>query len=333
MPARFEVDHLTTPISAVNRMPGFVSKALVTGAAGFIGCHLVETLHAAGCDVTGIDDERSGDWHRLQAPCTQVRRDIADLTPAELEELCAGADVVFHLAAEKHNSAKATPQRIIDVNISATRRLFDAAARSRRPKVVFASSLYAYGSMGPEPMSESDVPTPTTVYGVSKLAGEHLLRVVSDDHALPWSVARLFFVYGPRQYAEGGYKSVIVSNFERLARGEEPTVYGDGEQSLDYVYIDDVVAALVAMAGREHDGKTLNVSSGSGTTVNGLTAAMLRASGSPLSPRSCPPDWTAGSRRVGDPTAAARELGWKADTPLEVGLQRCWEWLGGSAGV
>lgn len=307
-----------------------MKRALVTGAAGFIGCHLVSALHETGCAVTGIDDERSGDWRRVEAPCTQVRRDLADLTPDELAELCHGVDVVFHLAAEKHNSAKATPQKIIDVNISATRRLFEAAARARQPKVVFTSSLYAYGSMGPAPMSESDVPAPTTMYGMSKLAGEHMLRVAYDDHRLAWSVARLFFIYGPRQYAEGGYKSVIVSNFERLARAEEPTVYGDGEQSLDYVYIDDAVAALLALAATEHDGKTLNVSSGEGTTVNALTAAMLQASGRRLSPRMCPPDWTAGSRRVGDPAAAARELAWKASTPIETGLQRCWEWLGRS---
>jgi UDP-glucose 4-epimerase len=212
------------------------------------------------------------------------------------------------------------------VNISATRRLFEAAARVETPKVVFASSLYAYGSMGPEPMHEHDLPAPTTVYGMSKLAGEHLLRVAHDDRRLAWSVARLFFIYGPRQYAEGGYKSVIVSNFERLSRGEAPTVYGDGEQALDYVYIDDAIAALIALAAPEHDGKTINVASGHGTTVNALTAAMLAASGSGLAPKSCPPDWTAGSRRVGDSTAAARELGWKADTPIEVGLQRCWEW-------
>jgi UDP-glucose 4-epimerase len=307
-----------------------VGRALVTGAAGFIGCHLVEALHEAGWAVIGIDDERSGDWSRVHPSCTQLRRDLGNFEPGQLTELCAGTDVVFHLAAEKHNSAKATPQKIIDVNISATRRLFEAAAQATRPKVVFASSLYAYGSMGPEPMRESDLPTPTTMYGVSKLAGEHMLRASHNRDRLQWSVARLFFVYGPRQYAEGGYKSVIVSNFERLARGEAPTVFGDGEQSLDYVYIGDAVNALVAMAAPEHDGKTLNVSSGQGTTVNMLTAAMLRASGNRLAPRMCPPDWTAGSRRVGDATAAVRELGWKADTPLQVGLERCWEWSEGS---
>jgi UDP-glucose 4-epimerase len=304
-----------------------VQRALVTGAAGFIGCHLVEALTAAGVEVIGLDNERSGDWRHVQAPCRRVERDLADLSSDELADLCRDVDVVFHLAAEKHNSAKATPQRIIDVNISATRRLFDAAGRAGCPKVVFTSSLYAYGSMGPQPMREDDVPAPATVYGTSKLAGEHLLRVATNEHSLGWTVARLFFIYGSRQFAEGGYKSVIVSNFERLLRGEAPTVYGDGEQALDYVHVDDAVGALVAMSAREHDGKTLNVASGRAISVNELTAAMITVSGSALAQRSCPPDWTAGSRRVGDPSAALTELGWKAETPFEAGLEQCWAWM------
>jgi nucleoside-diphosphate-sugar epimerase len=304
-----------------------VTRALVTGAAGFIGCHLVDALASGGIEVIGLDNERSGDWSRVTAPVRRVERDLADLSPDELVDLCRDVDVVFHLAAEKHNSAKATPQRIIDVNVSATRRLFDAAGRAGCSKVVFTSSLYAYGSMGPHPMHESDTPQPNTEYGKSKLAGERMLHLTDATTSFGATVARLFFIYGPRQFAEGGYKSVIVSNFERLLRGEAPTVYGDGEQALDYVYVDDAVAALLAMTAREHDGKLVNIASGKAITVNDLTATMLAVSGSDLEPRACPPDWTAGSCRVGDPTAAAVELGWKAEVPIEVGLQRCWDWM------
>jgi nucleoside-diphosphate-sugar epimerase len=301
-------------------------RALVTGAAGFIGCHLVEALHAAGVDVVGLDDERTGDWSRIEVPCISVRRDLALFSIAELTELCQDVDVVFHLAAEKHNSAKDAPQRIIDVNISATHRLFSAAARVQRPKVVFASSLYAYGSMGPEVMREADVPMPTTLYGVSKLAGEHLLHAAQREHDLRWTIARFFFIYGPRQFAGDGYKSVIVSNFERIARGERPIVHGDGEQALDYVYVDDAIGALALMTSRAHDGRTFNIASGHGTTVKRLTTAMLAVADSGLAPVMCPPDWTAGSRRIGDPTLAARELGWRTETTVELGLQRCWDW-------
>ena len=149
-------------------------RALVTGAAGFIGCHLVDALDARGWSVVGIDNERSGDWSRVSSSCERVVRDLADLGTDDLADLCAGADVVFHLAAEKYNSPGSSAQRIIDVNIAATQRLCEAAGRSRAGKVVFTSSLYAYGSIGPDAMRESDVPRPTTMYGVSKVAGEGL---------------------------------------------------------------------------------------------------------------------------------------------------------------
>ena len=109
-------------------------------------------------------------------------------------------------------------------------------------------------------MAEDDLPKPTTVYGASKVAGEHLLRVAGHENGLAWTVGRLFFIYGPKQYAEGGYKSVIVKNFERIRSAENPVVFGDGKQALDYVYVDDCVEALLAMLAPEHDGRTYNVS-------------------------------------------------------------------------
>ena len=302
-------------------------RIVVTGGAGFIGAHLISALcDRWDADVVAIDNERSGDWRRVTAPCARVTEDLASLSSTRYEEICDEADLVFHLAAEKYNSSKSTPERVIDVNVSATERLFTAAARVGVPKVVFTSSLYAYGSMGPEPMSERQLPAPTTVYGMSKIAGEHLLRVARRDHGLAWSVARLFFVYGPRQFAEGGYKSVILSNFERLRVGDRPTIYGDGTQALDYVYIDDVVDALLRLADRQHDGQLYNIGSGEATTVNDLTQRMLAVAGSTLAPAHLDADWTAGSRRVGDVRAAADGLGWTATTELDEGLARVWDW-------
>lgn len=301
-------------------------RALVTGAAGFIGCHLVDELDARGWTVTGIDNERSGDWARVSASCERVERDLTDLGVDDLADLCRGVDVVFHLAAEKYNTPNSSPQKIVDVNIAASQRIFDAAGRSGAGKVLFTSSLYAYGSLGPAPMREADVPAPSTLYGMSKVAGEHCLRVAQRDHGLAWTVARLFFVYGPRQYAEGGYKSVIVSNFERLRKGERPTVYGDGRQSLDYIYIDDTIAALLQMASHDQDGKVLNVASGQALSVNDLTTLMLGVAGSDLEAETCPPDWTAGSTRAGDPTLARAETGWAVSTPMTAGLERVWAW-------
>jgi UDP-glucose 4-epimerase len=304
-----------------------VGTALVTGAAGFIGVHLIERLLGAGARVRGLDDERSGDWSRVDPGVERVVAPLESLDDGSLDRLVDGVDVVFHLAAEKYNSPRATPETILRVNVDATRRLFSAAARAGARKVVFTSSLYAYGSLGPESMRETDVPAPTTMYGVSKLAGEHLLRVVGREHGLRWTVARLFFVYGPRQFAEGGYKSVIVVNYERLRRGERPLIHGDGAQTLDYVYVDDAFDALIETAADAHHGRVYNVSSGRGVSIAELTRLMQRAAGTDLEPVHDEADWTAGTHRVGNPSLASTELGWRAATPIEDGVRRVWDWL------
>lgn len=307
-----------------------ISRVVVTGGAGFIGSHLVNAAARLGTEIVVIDNERSGDWSRVDAPCDRVHEDLAALSEDRMTELCEGADVVFHLAAEKYNSSRSTPQRVIDVNITATQRLYTAAARAGVGKVVFTSSLYAYGALGPSPMSEADVPEPTTMYGMSKVAGEHMLRVLQRDHGVPWAVARLFFVFGTRQHAEGGYKSVILTNFERILRGERPVVFGDGMQALDYVYVDDVVDALLRMAAPGVGG-VMNVGTGRAWSINEVTAAMLRVAGSDLEPLAGPADWTAGTSRYGDVSRIADRLGWTAETGFEQGLERVWRWMSGGS--
>jgi UDP-glucose 4-epimerase len=303
--------------------------ALVTGAAGFIGQHLCEALVAEGWAVRGLDDERCGDWSRSTAPIERRTAPLEEMDTQGLRDLCEGIDVVFHLAAEKHNSPRATARTLIEVNIAATERLYAAAGRSGVRRIVFASSLYAYGSTGPDPMRETDLPQPSTAYGVSKLAGEHLLRVAERNFGVGWAIGRLFFVYGSRQFAEGGYKSVIVRNFERILSGRPPIVNGDGEQVLDYLHVDDCVRGLLALGAQAADRSVYNLASGRGVSVNQLTRAMLEVAESELQSVHAEEDWTDGTIRVGAPEAAERDLGWSASMPMTQGLARVWAWLRG----
>lgn len=301
-------------------------RVAVTGIAGFIGSHLANAL-VTDHDVTGFDNCRSGDWSRVPSGAQSQDLDITAPSIDEWSDLLAGTHVLFHLAAEKYNSSRSTPQRVIDTNISATARLLQGAARAGVRQVVFTSSLYAYGSLGPDPMREDQPLTPTTYYGMSKAAGEDLLRIVARDHGLRSACARLFFVYGPRQYAEGGYKSVILTNFERMLGGDPPVVNGTGEQRLDYVYIDDVVAALLQLAEPASSGLTVNIGSGQALTIHQLTALMQRIAGSEVEPERGPADWTDGTIRCADARRARQTLGWEATTTLGQGLGTVWDWL------
>lgn len=304
------------------------NRFVVTGAAGFIGLHLCDALlKIPGSQVIGIDNERSGDWSRVSSNVEQVKMDIADMTIDSWRTILRPADVIFHLAAEKYNSSRSTPEKVLSCNVIGTERLIRTAAEVGVSRLVFTSSLYAYGSMGPRLMSETDVLKPRTIYGASKSIGEDLLRTYSATHGLSYNVARLFFIYGPNQYAHGGYKSVVQTNFERLLAGDSPLILGDGEQSLDYVYIDDCIVALILMARSQISGGTVNVASGHGVTINALTRAMLDIAGSKSPPRFGLADWTAGSTRVGSPDLNSKVFGWNSVTTLETGLTKVWQWM------
>ena len=306
------------------------SACLVTGGAGFIGSHLIDTLLAGGVRrVVVLDNLHTGRWENISEDTrvSRVNADLATATDSDLRQLLDGVDYLFHLAAEKHNQSVDAPERVLQVNVQATFRLLRAAAAARIRKVVFTSSLYAYGRLNLPPMDERDVPEPRTVYGVSKLTGEHLLRHFATAEGLRWTALRLFFVYGPRQFSGMGYKSVIVSNFERLLRNEPPVVNGDGEQALDYVHVTDVARALVLSLVPEADGETINIGQGSAVTVSQLTDLMLTVAGSSLEPVHAPSDWTAGSHRTCRNEKARRLLGWTPTVALQDGLAGVHSWM------
>ncbi len=300
---------------------------LITGGAGFIGRRLVGFLSDLGHRVVVVDAGFTGRLGELPPDCSLVERDIAELTDSEWDGLLEGCDLVFHLAARKYRTPGVTADQLLATNVGATWRLASAAARARVQRLVFTSSLYAYGSVGPDPMNEKDVPLPRTLYGASKLMGEHVLRTVGLEDGLAWNCARLFFVYGPGQHAEGGYKSVIVTNFERLAAGLSPTICGDGEQMLDYVFVDDAIEALWMLATGDASEQVVNVASGQSRTINHLTAEMIAVTGMELASEHVPADWTAGTVRAGDPAHCRSVIGWDATTSLATGLTKTWNSL------
>ena len=309
-------------------------RIVVTGGAGFIGSHLCRRLVALGAsEIVAIDSLRYGDLSNLSdTPSVRVvKHTLGTDDPALLQPLLDGADGLFHLAAEKHNQSIDSPRDVMRANIEGTQSLYAAAIAVGVPRIVFSSSLYAYGRMLGAPMREDEVPQPRTIYGISKLTGEHLLAHAAKDGAVATRALRYFFVYGPRQWAGMGYKSVIIKNAERLLAGQRALVVGDGTQALDYVFVDDVVEATlralaVPVKAPQHL-EVLNVSSGRAVPVTELLGELCGVAGKTFDPEHAPADWTAGTSRAGDNASIAASLGWTPTTPLTDGLRRTWEFV------
>lgn len=307
------------------------STCVVTGGCGFIGSHLVRRLVSLGAKrVVSIDSLEYGRRQNLDPLPAQVdivEHRLGSNSYPTLRAALQGADYIFHLAAEKHNQSIDSPQKVIDANISGTHELLRAAVDAKVRRVVFTSSLYAYGRMAGPPLVESEIPAPQTVYGISKLAGEHLCWHFNRKYGLPSMCLRYLFIYGPRQYANLGYKSVIVKNFQNLMSGTPPVINGDGQQVLDYVYVDDAVEATLLAMGADSEFDVLNLGSGRGISVADLVNQMQQVAGTSFSPVFAPPDVTHGSYRVGNPNKMKSMLGFSPRTTLIDGLSRTYSWL------
>jgi UDP-glucose 4-epimerase len=289
-------------------------RAVVTGGAGFIGSNLVDALLARGDDVTVVDNFASGKRELVAPGATLLEHDIR-------EPFSVDADVVFHLAAQADvQTSMKDPGYDAAVNVVGTANVLAAAGRAQ---VIFSSSGGAgYGECA-EPATEDSPFEPLSPYGIAKKCGEEYLAGWNRIHGTGHVSLRFANVYGERQDAglEGGVVAIFL---ERMARGEETVIYGDGEQQRDFVYVGDVVAALLATVGR--DGGPYNVGTGIATSVNELHAACRRAAGVAEEP-------THREARLGDvvrsvivPARAARELGWRAEVPLDEGIARTWAW-------
>jgi UDP-glucose 4-epimerase len=300
-----------------------MEKVLITGGAGFIGAALANYIESANqVDITAVDNLSAGDWGRLSPKIKHLSLDIAKITTNELEELLSGVDTLFHLAAVKLHNEKNSFNDILSNNISATQKLFEAAGKSGVKNIVFTSSLYTYGMLNRDLMHETDLPRPTTSYGASKLFGENLLAISSEKYGFKYSIARLFFMYGENQYSPGGYKSVVVSNFERLKNGKPAFISGDGNQILDYLYVGDCVNALAALS-KKPNNEVFNLSSAIPLTIKELTHKMIDTVGGGRI-EYVAPDWTAGTRRVGGNRKLTNAIDWLPQVSLEEGLNLTW---------
>jgi UDP-glucose 4-epimerase len=304
-----------------------MSKILVTGGAGFIGSHLVERLVPSGHEVTVVDDFSYGVREYL-AGCPQVRiltANVLDL-PKLAPEL-AGVEVIFHLAAliSSQDSLR-EPERYFETNVTGTLRVIETAGAIGARRVVLASSSTVYGNSA-EPVKREDMlPQPITVYALSKLASEHLLALYAPLKGYSHVALRLFNVYGPRQSPDHPYANVTCKLAHAASHGQNIDVYGDGQQSRDFVYVDDVVSAFVAVA-MHSERSVYNVGSGVSRSINELVDAVQRVSGVPLKRRDLPP-WPNDIRMIrADTQHIARDHGFKTAITLEEGLLRSVEYF------
>jgi UDP-glucuronate 4-epimerase len=293
-------------------------RYLVTGAAGFIGSHLAETLVGDGHEVVGIDsftDYYDPALKEENARDLDVRR--LDLAEDELD--LAGLDAVFHLAAQPGvRSFGDVFPAYLRGNLLASQRVFEAAARDG-VRVVFASSSSIYGAAERYPTAEDTPPQPLSPYGITKLAVEHLAAAYGREFGLDCVVLRYFNAFGPRQRPDMAFTRIV----NALAAGTRFEVYGDGDQSRGWTYVSDIVAATIAaVAG---DG-TYNVGGALEASLNEAIGILERISGRTLEVErrvAVPGDQR---RTSADTTRIRTELGWSPAVSLEDGLRSMWDW-------
>jgi UDP-glucose 4-epimerase len=300
-------------------------RALVTGGAGFIGSHLVDALLARGDEVEVVDNLATGSRANLASAAELHELDIRD---EALEQLAGRLqpDVVFHLAAQADvGTSVERPTFDADVNVVGTARVLEAA-RAADARVVFTSSGGAIYGECERPAREDDDPQPLSPYAASKFAGEAYLATWNRLYGAAHVSCRLANVYGPRQRPtlEGGVVAIFL---DRLRDGEATEIFGDGDQTRDFVYVGDVVRALLA-AGAADAGGVYNVGSGVATAVGELHRLCVEAAGVDQEPRFSAERPGDLRRSVIDPSRAARDLDWRTETTLAAGIAETWNAVG-----
>jgi nucleoside-diphosphate-sugar epimerase len=309
-------------------------KAVVTGAAGFIASHLAERLLDEGHDVVGIDafldyyprPIKEGNLSRARDHA-RYRFVEGRLHEMDLASVLDGASQVYHLAAQA--GVRASWGRDFTVytenNVLATQRLLEAAVGAGVPRLVYASSSSVYGDSPSLPLKEDGPCRPVSPYGVTKLAAEHLVHLYGRNHGLPAVSLRYFTVYGPRQRPDMAFHRFL----RALLQGEPLRLFGDGTQTRDFTFVDDIVSATRAAGDTGRPGCVYNVGGGERVALNDVLALMGEVTGCPI--RTVREETQRGDMKdtLADTSAAKRDLGFRSSVALKEGLAREWDWMRG----
>ncbi|MBH24373.1 MAG: LPS biosynthesis protein WbpP [Myxococcales bacterium] len=306
-----------------------MSSILVTGGAGFIGSHLAHRLVTLGHDVRVIDNFLSGKRANLAPILDSIDLLEGDLrSPEDCASACRGVDAVLHLAARPSVPMSVEDPRLShDINVNGTFNLLVAARDAGVRRVVYAASSSAYGESGLGVKTESQLPAPLSPYAANKLVGEYYMRVFYESYGLQTLSLRYFNVFGPRQDPKSQYAAAIPAFVTSILEGRAPTIYGDGEQTRDFTFIENVIHAnLLAIEAEATHGEVLNIACGERISVNQVIADINAALGTSVAPNHV-------AERAGDIKHSlanielAREvLGYAPSVDFQEGLRRTIAW-------
>jgi UDP-glucose 4-epimerase len=307
-------------------------RVLVIGGAGFIGSHVVEQLLPE--DVAAVvvyDDFSRGVRSNLEEALRDPRVSVFDvggniLQTDLLDAAMRGIDCVIHLAALWLLHCQDYPRSAFEVNIRGTFNVLEACVANHVKRLIYSSSASVYGDATEIPMTEEHPFNNRTFYGATKIAGEQMCRAFYHRYGLEYVALRYMNVYGPRQDERGAYTSVIMRVIDLVERGERPTIYGDGSQSYDFVFVTDVAKANVMAAADPLADEAFNIGTGVRTSIDDLVRELLALLDSSLQPEYRPQEVAYVQHRVGCTDKAARLLGFQAQVPLREGLRQLLAW-------
>jgi UDP-glucose 4-epimerase len=308
------------------------ANAVITGGAGFIGSHIADSVLAAGAArVTIIDDLGRGSLDNLRDSIAtgRVKVIVGDISDESLlDAAMSDADVVFHQAALRITQCAAEPLLGVRTMVNGTQAVLDAAVRHGVKKVAAASSASVYGEPSYLPMDEAHPFNNRTLYGAAKIANEQLLRAYAEMYGLHYVALRPFNVYGPRMDRHGIYTEVMIRWLDRLARNEPLIIFGNGRQTMDFVYVTDVAQAYVLAITSDADDEVFNVGSGTETSLLELSELLYEETGRlGMEPIFEPARSVNGvTRRLASTEFARRRIGFQAQVGLREGIHELTEW-------